>query len=238
MSVDMERSGYVTTIILNRPEVKNAVDGPTAAELARAFREFDADGDGVGDDCDTCPADWNPPERDVDCDGILEQFDLDGDGEGDICDPDPDGDNANLVYPEPDDYPNKVIISKSPGDPKVGDIKSPPREPVGDCTQFLWTLSVDNDNDRSCDVYNFAYKSSDGCHWIEKAPAQDHQAGVKAADHLGLSWTGMDFMKERATGEFFILECNAAAMFAGFSYRTGFDVPGALADLLLKLAQS
>jgi len=45
MSVDIERSGNVTTIILNRPEVKNAVDGPTAAELARAFREFDADGD-------------------------------------------------------------------------------------------------------------------------------------------------------------------------------------------------
>ena len=33
----------VTTVVLSRPQVKNAVDGPTAAELAAAFRAFDAD---------------------------------------------------------------------------------------------------------------------------------------------------------------------------------------------------
>ncbi|MFG1998522.1 crotonase/enoyl-CoA hydratase family protein [Spirillospora sp. NPDC048911] len=38
-----ERQGPVTTVILSRPEVRNAVDGPTAAELAAAFRAFDAD---------------------------------------------------------------------------------------------------------------------------------------------------------------------------------------------------
>ncbi len=43
MSVRAERSGPVTTIILDRPEVRNAVDGPTAAALASAFRDFDAD---------------------------------------------------------------------------------------------------------------------------------------------------------------------------------------------------
>jgi enoyl-CoA hydratase len=43
MSVQVERSGPVTTVILSRPEVRNAVDGPTAAALAEAFREFDAD---------------------------------------------------------------------------------------------------------------------------------------------------------------------------------------------------
>jgi len=43
MSVRAERSGRVTTIILDRPGVRNAVDGPTAAALADAFREFDAD---------------------------------------------------------------------------------------------------------------------------------------------------------------------------------------------------
>lgn len=43
MSVRTERSGPVTTVILDRPEVRNAVDGPTAAALADAFREFDAD---------------------------------------------------------------------------------------------------------------------------------------------------------------------------------------------------
>lgn len=39
----MERRGPVTTVVLARPEVRNAVDGPTAAALAGAFRAFDAD---------------------------------------------------------------------------------------------------------------------------------------------------------------------------------------------------
>ena len=43
MSVRVERSGPVTTVILDRPEVRNAVDGPTATSLADAFRAFDAD---------------------------------------------------------------------------------------------------------------------------------------------------------------------------------------------------
>jgi enoyl-CoA hydratase len=33
----------VWTVILDRPEVRNAVDGPTASSLAAAFRAFDAD---------------------------------------------------------------------------------------------------------------------------------------------------------------------------------------------------
>lgn len=45
MVVRVDRDGAVTTVILDRPEVRNAVDGPTAAALARAFREFDADPD-------------------------------------------------------------------------------------------------------------------------------------------------------------------------------------------------
>jgi enoyl-CoA hydratase len=44
MSVRAERSGPVTTVILDRPEARNSVDGPTAAALASAFRDFDADG--------------------------------------------------------------------------------------------------------------------------------------------------------------------------------------------------
>jgi enoyl-CoA hydratase len=43
MSVRVERNGPVTTVILDRPEVRNAVDRPTAGALADAFREFDAD---------------------------------------------------------------------------------------------------------------------------------------------------------------------------------------------------
>jgi enoyl-CoA hydratase len=39
----VERAGPVWTVLLSRPERRNAVDGPTAAALATAFREFDAD---------------------------------------------------------------------------------------------------------------------------------------------------------------------------------------------------
>lgn len=42
-SVRVERSGAVTTVILNRPQARNAVDGPTAAALYEAFAEFDRD---------------------------------------------------------------------------------------------------------------------------------------------------------------------------------------------------
>ena len=43
MPVRTERQGHVTTVVLSRPEVRNAVDGPTAAEPAAAFRRFEAD---------------------------------------------------------------------------------------------------------------------------------------------------------------------------------------------------
>ncbi len=43
MAVRVERDGPVTVVILDRPERRNAVDGPTAAALAGAFRAFDAD---------------------------------------------------------------------------------------------------------------------------------------------------------------------------------------------------
>lgn len=41
MVVRVEHAGRVTTVVLARPEVRNAVDGPTAAALADAFRAFD-----------------------------------------------------------------------------------------------------------------------------------------------------------------------------------------------------
>ena len=43
MNVTVEKQGTTTVVAINRPAVKNAVDGPTATELAVAFREFDAD---------------------------------------------------------------------------------------------------------------------------------------------------------------------------------------------------
>jgi enoyl-CoA hydratase len=39
----VERDGPVTTVIINRPEVRNAVDNETADGLAEAFRAFDSD---------------------------------------------------------------------------------------------------------------------------------------------------------------------------------------------------
>jgi enoyl-CoA hydratase len=41
--VQVERKGPVTTVILNRPAARNAVNGPTAAALYAAFEEFDRD---------------------------------------------------------------------------------------------------------------------------------------------------------------------------------------------------
>jgi enoyl-CoA hydratase len=46
MSVRVERDGHVTTVILDRPAARNAVNRTTAAALAEAFRKFDADGSG------------------------------------------------------------------------------------------------------------------------------------------------------------------------------------------------
>jgi enoyl-CoA hydratase len=43
--VRVEQSGPVTTILIARPEVRNAVDVDTADALAAAFRAFDADAD-------------------------------------------------------------------------------------------------------------------------------------------------------------------------------------------------
>jgi enoyl-CoA hydratase len=43
MSVNVVRNGPVTTVILDRPHARNAVDGPTAQSLHHAFDEFDRD---------------------------------------------------------------------------------------------------------------------------------------------------------------------------------------------------
>lgn len=45
MTVRVERTPPVTTVILDRPEVRNAVDRTTASELADAFRGFEQDTD-------------------------------------------------------------------------------------------------------------------------------------------------------------------------------------------------
>jgi len=42
-TVTTERNGSIFVVSINRPQVRNAVDGPTSAALAEAFRTFDAD---------------------------------------------------------------------------------------------------------------------------------------------------------------------------------------------------
>ena len=42
-NITVTKQDSITTITITRPEVRNAVDGPTATELANAFRDFDHD---------------------------------------------------------------------------------------------------------------------------------------------------------------------------------------------------
>ncbi len=41
MSIQVESKDSICTIIIDRPEVKNAIDGPSARKLADAFRQFE-----------------------------------------------------------------------------------------------------------------------------------------------------------------------------------------------------
>ncbi len=42
-TIKTERSGPVLVVTIDRPRVRNAVDGPTASALVQAFRAFDTD---------------------------------------------------------------------------------------------------------------------------------------------------------------------------------------------------
>ena len=43
MAIHFERNESIATIVIDRPEARNAVDGPAARALAEAFREFERD---------------------------------------------------------------------------------------------------------------------------------------------------------------------------------------------------
>ncbi|MFT7654031.1 MAG: enoyl-CoA hydratase [Limisphaerales bacterium] len=45
MNIIVEQDEHVRIITIHRPHARNAVDGPTATELAQAFRDFDQDDD-------------------------------------------------------------------------------------------------------------------------------------------------------------------------------------------------
>src|SRR5262245_49223137 len=44
MAIRLERSDMVATIVIDRPEARNAVDGPASRALVEAFSEFERDG--------------------------------------------------------------------------------------------------------------------------------------------------------------------------------------------------
>jgi hypothetical protein len=101
----------------------------------------DADGDGIEEAVDVCPAYWNASQADIDgdqrgdvCDNCPSnansfQEDLDGDGIGDVCDPDLDGDGfANSI----DNCPAVANADQTDMDTDgVGDVCDPDRDGDG-----------------------------------------------------------------------------------------------------------
>ncbi|NVB41659.1 hypothetical protein G6O69_27725 [Pseudenhygromyxa sp. WMMC2535] len=55
---------------------------------------------------------------------------------------------------------------------------------------------------------------------------------IRAAEVIGLRYTGMDIKADRE-GNYKILELNPSAMFVGFEYRAGVDIGGALCDAMI-----
>ena len=43
MPIKVEKKGNITIIIIDNPEVRNAIDGESANQLAKAFRDYDSD---------------------------------------------------------------------------------------------------------------------------------------------------------------------------------------------------
>lgn len=81
MSIRVERRGPVTTVVLDRPAVRNAVDRPTAEAMAAAFTAFDADPEArvgvlVGDHGTFCAG----ADLKAIADGRGNRVQLDGDG--------------------------------------------------------------------------------------------------------------------------------------------------------------
>ena len=61
MTVHVETDGPVAVVTIDRPEVRNAVDGPTAEALADAFRAFDADDGARASPCSPAPTARSAP---------------------------------------------------------------------------------------------------------------------------------------------------------------------------------
>ena len=64
-------------------------------------------------------------------------------------------------------------------------------------------------------------------------PEEVAEAAVAAAKLAGMTFTGVDFMREEGTGRWVLLECNSAPYFVGFEAATGIEVSGYLANHLM-----
>ena len=101
-AVRVERDGPVTTVILSRPDVRNAVDRPTASALAEAFLAFERDDEasvGVffGDHGAFCAG--------ADLKGISS-------GRGNLTTPPRVGDDWDPLTPEGPMGPSRMLLSK------------------------------------------------------------------------------------------------------------------------------
>src|SRR5690625_2378447 len=141
-------------------------------------RMIDTDGDGIPDDKDNCPYDYNPDQKDTDGDGVGDvceddidgdgilndddncpyihnpgQEDMDGDGVGDACDDDIDGDGI------PNDKDNCPFVPNLDQADLDGD-------GVGDaCDDDIDGDGIPNDKDQcpyEPETYN-GFEDEDGC---------------------------------------------------------------------------
>ena len=63
------------------------------------------------------------------------------------------------------------------------------------------------------------------------AESYERRAAIRAARVCGMAFSGVDLI--RSDRAFTILECNPSPMFSVFEKKTGFDVAGPVADLLV-----